>query len=48
VHVCADLSRNVPGPRHTIRLHLSGIDPAQLQGVLFDDVEPELTGSILP
>lgn len=43
-----DLSRNAPGARHTIQLHLSGIDPAQLQGVFFDNVEPELTESILP
>ena len=44
----ADLSRNASGARHTIKLHLSGIDPAQLQGVFFDNVEPELTESILP
>jgi len=44
----ADLSRNAPGPRHTIRLRVSGIDPAQLQGAFFDNVEPELTESILP
>ena len=44
----ADLSRNVSGTAHTIRLHVSGVDPAQLQGAFFDNVEPELTESILP
>jgi hypothetical protein len=44
----ADLSRIVPGKRHTISLRLSGIDPAQLQGVFFDNVEPQLTESVRP
>ena len=44
----ADVSKIAPGVPHTLKLHLSGIDPAQLQGVFFDNVEPELTESITP
>ena len=44
----ADLSRIAPGRPHSIKLRLSGIDPAQLQGVFFDNVEPELTESVRP
>ena len=44
----ADLSRNASGAPHTIKLHVTGIDPAQLQGAFFDNVEPELTESVLP
>jgi len=42
----ADLSRIAPAATHTIRLHVTGLDPAQLQGVFFDNVEPQLTESI--
>ncbi|UWZ84142.1 alpha-amylase family protein [Occallatibacter riparius] len=44
----ADLSSIPAGVRHTIKLHISGLEPAQLQGVFFDNVEPELTESIEP
>jgi hypothetical protein len=43
-----DLSRIAPGVRHTIKLHISGIGPAQLQGIFFDNVEPQLTESMRP
>ena len=43
-----DLSGIAPGVRHTIKLHLSGVDPARLQGIFFDNVEPQLTESIKP
>ena len=44
----ADLSTIAPAAPHTIRLHVTGLDPAQLQGVFFDNVEPQLTESIAP
>lgn len=44
----ANLSSIGAGVRHTIKLHISGLEPAQLQGVFFDNVEPELTESIEP
>jgi hypothetical protein len=44
----ADLSRITPDARHAIKLRLSGIEPQQLEGIFFDNVEPELTESILP
>jgi hypothetical protein len=43
-----DLSRIAPRVRHTIKLHISGMNPAQLQGIFFDNVEPQLTESIRP
>lgn len=44
----ADLSKIAPGVRHTIKVHISGMERAQLQGIFFDNVEPELTESIRP
>jgi hypothetical protein len=44
----ADLSNIAPGVRHQIKLHLAGAEGARLQGVFFDNVEPELTESLKP
>ena len=44
----ADLSRMSAGARHTIKVHISGLDLAQVQGIFFDNVEPQLTESIRP
>ena len=44
----ADLSRITPRVRHTLKVHISGLNPAQLQGIFFDNVEPQLTESIKP
>ena len=44
----ADLSTIAPAVRHTIRVHVTGLDPMQLQGVFFDNVEPQLNESIAP
>ncbi|HEY3626088.1 MAG TPA: hypothetical protein VGL00_07385 [Terracidiphilus sp.] len=44
----ADLSKISPGVRHTIKVHFSGMESARLQGIFFDNVEPELTESIRP
>ncbi len=43
-----DLSKIAPGIRHAIKLHISSVNPAQLQGIFFDNVEPQLTESIRP
>ncbi len=43
-----DLSKIASGIRHSIQLHISGMNPAQLQGMFFDNVEPQLTESIKP
>ena len=43
-----DLSKIPSGARHTIRLHFPAENPAKLQGVFFDNVEPQLTESIKP
>jgi hypothetical protein len=43
-----DLSKIAPGVWHAIKLHISGVNPAQLQGIFFDNVEPQLTESIRP
>jgi hypothetical protein len=42
----ADLSRIAPAVRHTIKVRIAGLDPAQVQGIFFDNVEPELTESV--
>jgi hypothetical protein len=44
----ADLSRITPGVQHTIKVRISGLDPVQLQGIFFDNVEPQLTESVRP
>ena len=44
----ADLSRIPADVRHTIKVRISGLDPAQVQGIFFDNVEPQLTESINP
>jgi hypothetical protein len=44
----ADLSRIASAVRHTIRVRIAGLDPAQVQGFFFDNVEPELTESVSP
>jgi hypothetical protein len=44
----ADLSRIAPDVKHTIKLHLQGPEPGKLQGVFFDNVEPELTEIVKP
>lgn len=44
----ADLSTIAPSTSHTIKLETTGLEPAQLQGVFFDNVEPQLTESIKP
>ncbi len=44
----ADLSGITPAARHTIKMHISGTDRGQLQGVFFDNVEPQFTESIRP
>lgn len=38
-----NVSDITPDTSHTLRLRLSGIDTNKLQGVFFDNVEPELT-----
>jgi hypothetical protein len=43
-----DLSRIAPDARHTIKVRIAGPDPAQVQGIFFDNVEPELTESVRP
>jgi hypothetical protein len=43
VGLYADLSNITPDTPHTLSLRLSGIDTNKLQGVFFDNVEPELT-----
>jgi hypothetical protein len=44
----ADLSGITAGVRHTIKVNISGLDPARVQGIFFDNVEPQLTESIQP
>lgn len=44
----ADLSRIAPDVRHTIKMRIDGMNPGLLQGVFFDNVEPQLTESIKP
>jgi hypothetical protein len=44
----ADLSKIAPGVRHQLKLHLADAEASQLQGVFFDNVEPELTESVKP
>jgi hypothetical protein len=44
----ADLSKIAPAVRHTIKLQMTGLAQSQLQGVFFDNVEPQLTESIAP
>jgi hypothetical protein len=43
VGLYADLSKITPGAPHKLHMKLSGMDPGKLQGVFFDNVEPELT-----
>jgi hypothetical protein len=44
----ADLSTIAPGVRHQLKLHLASAEGSELQGVFFDNVEPELTESLKP
>jgi hypothetical protein len=46
VGLYADLSAIQPDHGHTLTLRLSGMNGATLQGVFFDNVEPELTTAI--
>ena len=44
----ADLSGIDAGARHTIKVHVTGLNMDQVQGIFFDNVEPQLTESIKP
>ncbi len=44
----SDLSAISAGVRHTIKLQISGLESANLEGVFFDNVEPQLSESIEP
>jgi len=44
----ADLSRITPDVRHTIKMRIDGVDPDLVQGIFFDNIEPQLTESIKP
>ena len=46
VGLYADLSKITPGAPHKLYMKLRGMDPGKLQGVFFDNVEPELTAQL--